>query len=279
MADDDLEYYIKFPSPTPKDSTPTSETEEFVFVYDEDKLPVVMLLGWAGCQDKYLSKYSAIYEDRGCITVRYTAPVDCLFWRRGRMHQLGHRLVELIADMSLEEHPIFFHVFSNGGAFLYQHVSQAIQMSNKPLKVKGVIFDSAPGKRRMISLFRALTAIIGGPAYYNIPAAVLITAFLMLVWLFEVIARSLKERKPPQTDPIDLAEEPFSWPQLLLYSTTDKLIRYEDVEKFAERRRQRGVNVSAVRFADSPHVKHFSVHREIYINTVCSFLHSCLSGI
>jgi hypothetical protein len=62
---DDLEYYIKFPSPTLKDSTPTSETEEFVFVYDEDKLPVVMLLGWAGCQDKYLSKYSVIYEERG----------------------------------------------------------------------------------------------------------------------------------------------------------------------------------------------------------------------
>jgi hypothetical protein len=54
---------------------------------------------------------------------------------------------------------------------------------------------------------------------------------------------------------------------------------FQDVEKFAERRRQRGVNVSAVRFDDSPHVKHFSVHREIYINTVCSFLHSCLSGM
>jgi hypothetical protein len=43
--------------------------------------------------------------------------------------------VELITDMSLEEHPIFFHVFSNGGAFLYQHVSLAIQMHEKPLKV------------------------------------------------------------------------------------------------------------------------------------------------
>ena len=79
----------------------------------------------------------------------------------------------------------------------------------------------------MISLFRAVTAIIGGPSYYNIPAAILITAFLMLVWLFEVIARSLKERKPLQIDPIDLVEEPFSWPQLFLYSSIDKLIRYE----------------------------------------------------
>jgi hypothetical protein len=95
------------------------------------------------------------------------------------------------------------------------------------LQVKGVIFDSAPGKRRITSLFRALAAIIGGPIYCRIPAAILVTAFLALVWLFEVIARSLKEKKPLQTDPIDLAEEPSSWPQLFLYSTTDKLIQYE----------------------------------------------------
>ena len=95
------------------------------------------------------------------------------------------------------------------------------------LQVKGVIFDSAPGKRRIKSLFRALAAIIGGPIYWRIPAAVLITTFLALVWLFEVIARSLKEKKSLQTDPIDLAEEPFSWPQLFLYSATDKLILYE----------------------------------------------------
>jgi len=44
--------------------------------------------------------------------------------------------VNLITDMSLEEHPIFFHVFSNGGVFLYQHVSAAIQMREKPLKVQ-----------------------------------------------------------------------------------------------------------------------------------------------
>ena len=51
------------------------------------------------------------------------------------MRQIGKRLVELIADMSLEEHPIFFHVFSNGGAFVYQHVSQALKERPGKLKV------------------------------------------------------------------------------------------------------------------------------------------------
>lgn len=37
-----------------------------MFMYNEtNNVPIVLLLGWAGCQDKYLMKYSKIYEDRG----------------------------------------------------------------------------------------------------------------------------------------------------------------------------------------------------------------------
>lgn len=64
MADlDNLEYYIKFPNPNFNYSQHT-ETD-YVFVVNEKKIPIVLLFGWAGCQDKYLSKYSAIYEEKG----------------------------------------------------------------------------------------------------------------------------------------------------------------------------------------------------------------------
>uniref|UniRef100_A0A1I8MIF2 Transmembrane protein 53 n=1 Tax=Musca domestica TaxID=7370 RepID=A0A1I8MIF2_MUSDO len=88
---DTLEYIIKFPTPQYRNEQnngfeqTAGEADDFVFVYNDTHVPIVMLLGWAGCQDRYLMKYSKIYEDRGLITVRYTAPVDTLFWKRREM--------------------------------------------------------------------------------------------------------------------------------------------------------------------------------------------------
>lgn len=68
MADlDNLEYYIKFPSPNFNYSGSQQNTgdSDYVFVVNEEKIPVILLFGWAGCQDKYLSKYSNIYEEKG----------------------------------------------------------------------------------------------------------------------------------------------------------------------------------------------------------------------
>ncbi|XP_077255914.1 transmembrane protein 53 isoform X2 [Temnothorax americanus] len=283
MSDqEDLDYCIVFPSfpPSPKDPTLTAaghrdQREEFVFVYEEDKRPVVILLGWAGCQDRYLAKYSSIYEEKSCITLRYTAPVECLFWRRDKMPYIGKRLLRVITDKRLDEHPIFFHVFSNGGAFLYQHVSLAMQMANTPFKVRGVIFDSAPGERRLTALFKAISAIIGGHPLTNLPMSFIFTFFLSVLWFFEVIAQAFS-RAPIQTNPIALAEEAYSWPQLFLYSNSDTLIPASDVEKFASRRAERGVRVQLVLFTNSPHVKHYATYRDVYVNTVCGFIHECL---
>lgn len=66
---DSLEYFIKFPPPISAISQtypPNGYAEcDFNFASDESTTPIVLLLGWAGCQDKYLMKYSKIYEDRG----------------------------------------------------------------------------------------------------------------------------------------------------------------------------------------------------------------------
>ncbi|XP_015122912.1 transmembrane protein 53 [Diachasma alloeum] len=274
MAEVDFDFHLVLPSLQPVSLN--DQRDDFVFVYEDDKRPVVILLGWAGCQDKYLAKYSAIYEERSCITMRCTAPVEFLLWRRDKIPVIGRQLLQVIFDRSLDQHPIFFHVFSNGGAILYQQISRTMQEMRNQINVKGVIFDSSPGERRVSSLFRAASAIVGGHPVTNLPMSLFITIFLSVFWLYEILTRAWGRGKRASTNPFELTEEPHSWPQLFLYSNADTLIPAIDVEKFGSRRAERGVRVQLVLFTDAPHVKLYAVYPDVYVNTVCTFIHECI---
>lgn len=71
---DCIEYYLKFPTPSselpehPSSLTNSSVVDDFVLVHNEARPPAVILLGWAGCQDKHLAKYGSIYNDKGCVS-------------------------------------------------------------------------------------------------------------------------------------------------------------------------------------------------------------------
>ncbi|XP_052899095.1 transmembrane protein 53-B [Anopheles moucheti] len=280
--DDTLEYFIKFPSPNFRSDTQTAESD-YVFVCNETNVPIVLLLGWAGCQDKYLMKYSKIYEDRGLITIRYTAPVENLFWKRAGMHQIGEKILKLIYDMNFDSHPLIFHVFSNGGAFLYQHIALALRRSKSPINICGMIFDSAPGDRRIVGLYRAITAIYGKERRCNTLLSALMAVAAILLWTFEdafnYVLNFIKPRGyEVQTNPsYNLKYESNAWPQLFLYSREDLLIPYTDIEKFANYRRRCGVDVRMVCFERSEHVKHYIRHPQQYVYTVCKFINDCLS--
>ncbi|KAM7353337.1 transmembrane protein 53 isoform 1-T3 [Cochliomyia hominivorax] len=285
---DTLEYIIKFPTPQYRNERSSntldqSETDDFVFVYNDTHVPIVMLLGWAGCQDRYLMKYSKIYEDRGLITVRYTAPVDTLFWKRKEMMPIGEKILKLIYDMHFDSHPVIFHIFSNGGAYLYQHISLAIRKHKTPLQVRGMILDSAPGERRMLGLYRAVTAIYGKERKKcHCITAIIITLTLGIMWFVEETFAAFKslfvKTDPIQTNPFnDLKNEPNEYPQLFLYSKGDVVIPYTDIEKFINIRQQQGVDVNSICFEDAEHVKIFTKYPTQYIHCVCNFINNCLA--
>ncbi|KAF4519894.1 hypothetical protein B566_EDAN008269, partial [Ephemera danica] len=238
-VDDDFEYYIKFP---PSRRTSNVDSEEWSrFTGDENKkLPVIVLLGWAGCQDKYLCKYSAIYEERGLITLRTTAPLQTLFVHRASMSELAAKLVDTLYDMNLHQHPLVFHLFSNGGSYLYGHVLKrgnvrspaysngrfvkafrpvsgpygqvrptdrllpwrpefSQELNTRPLQIRGIIFDSSPGRKRFSSLWGALTAILGGPV-----VAFAAATALALMWTAQNLWYSyVLRREEPYGDPFN----------------------------------------------------------------------------
>lgn len=69
--DEDLDFHLEFPSADFKKDFCTGENgEQIESLLDvgsngKGKEPLVILFGWAGSQDKYLSKYSEIYRRRG----------------------------------------------------------------------------------------------------------------------------------------------------------------------------------------------------------------------
>lgn len=196
-VEDSLEFYIKFPPSNTGEvgeaapSLMGQNANDYIFVYNDENVPVVLLLGWAGCQDKYLQKYSKIYEDRGLITVRYTAPISKLFWHRSDMLLIGDKILRLLYDMNFDQHPVIVHVFSNGGAYLYQHIALAIRRAQMPIQIRGMIFDSAPGERRVTGLFRALKVILGKDKPCGPLKSAFVSMVLIILWIVEVSSSAL----------------------------------------------------------------------------------------
>ena len=66
---------------------------------------------------------------------------------------------------------------------------------NRPLQICGMIFDSAPGDRRIMGLYRAINAIYGKSSIYNCLLCWMITVGLVLRWSFEVSYSSTRRRE------------------------------------------------------------------------------------
>nr|XP_047915228.1 transmembrane protein 53 [Anser cygnoides] len=243
--------------------------------------PVVILLGWAGCQDRYLAKYSAIYSQRGCTVIRYTAPWRMVFFSESfgirSLQTPARRLLELLFDHSIDNRPVLFHVFSNGGVMLYRYILEALhtQQPFKNLRVLGTIFDSAPGRRNLRGSLRALATVL-------VSMNVLLKYFL--VFAFAAAAVVLRILLYPLTRFIHeshydaLLKAPSRWPELYLYSQADAIISACDVKRMADARQRLGVSVRAVDFSDSAHVSHMRAYPTYYSNLCVTFLSDCVAG-
>ncbi|XP_041064655.1 transmembrane protein 53 [Carcharodon carcharias] len=265
MGDKDLEYTIVFPEPS--DSG-----------FKEN--PVIILLGWGGCQDKHLAKYSYIYKNQGCIVLRYTVPWRQIFFPgtfSKNLHCTARKLLDLLFDIGIEEHPIMFHVFSNGGCVLYRHVVEL--QCNKTetyftkLNVIGTIFDSAPGNKNLQGGIRALYTVLGSSVSVFVKC-ITIPAFVLIVLLKAVLY--------PITQLVSLScydalkVDPSRWPQLFLYSKADKIILQKDIEAMIKVRKLLDIQVQCVDFNTSQHVSHFREFPDEYSTKCISFLKECV---
>lgn len=262
--EDDLEYSITFPSPAP--------VQDYVFVYQDDIEPVVYLLGWEGCSDEELSDYSSVYEERGCITIRYTAPIHCLALNREETQPLAARLAGLLEEMCISDSPVFVHAFGNNGAGMYQYLKEELINVGAGDRLGGVVFDSGPAETGMGGLFHAVYKTMSGHWVYKAASAALLMMLSAATGIMKQLGNFLCfPVSPPAASPAQFVANEASPPALFIFSTADP-----GVDTIAISREEAGGVVVAVKYEDTEHLDHFGEHRESYINALVNFLHDCM---
>ena len=202
------------------------------------------------------------------------------YFQPDELRIISKKLLDLIPDYSLEENPVFFHVFSNNGSFVYSQISDILLSGEHKkfncLKVKGCIIDSAPGKRRITKAAYAFALASGKTGLYLHGVFIYIIFYLFFTAIYASICSLFYGKNyagTPHTLYGRMKEDKSRWPQLYLFSKADKIIPYTDSEEVLKYRSEvLKVQVECQCFDDSDHCSHLRKYRESYIANCYRFI-------
>jgi Eukaryotic protein of unknown function (DUF829) len=114
------------------------------------KKPLVVIAGWLGCREGYLRRYQHVYEQLGMDVWTVIAPplaiVEASFVPKNERNQMDTVAMVVLSHIE-ESHRklVLFHLFSNGGCFLWEMIRYRMDLDQSfSFSVVGVVFDSCP---------------------------------------------------------------------------------------------------------------------------------------
>ncbi|GMT13682.1 hypothetical protein PFISCL1PPCAC_4979, partial [Pristionchus fissidentatus] len=257
------------------------QAEDVKFSEPGAKDVTVILFGWAGCKDRYLTKYASFYEQAGYTTIRYTMPIVQV---RGYFsYKLYAKMLyeRVFADGTLKPNQVVWHVFSMNGCSLWTALWGLLHKMKRDDIIsvsKGIIFDSAPAFVRPDQSARALSmASLPAPEFHaavrETYRGVLLLYFAShhaMIWLRSHVESRVWERNFSYWH---LQEMQIPKNALFIYSDTDEICSSESIEKIIEHQAKKdGAQAHSLKLPNSPHCAHLRSHPETYTSTCLRFV-------
>lgn len=240
----------------------------------------ILFFAWLGALPRHFSKYIAYYTNRypnARILVIINGNSDIIY--RSNVTQekrLEPALQVILADTNLDGGGrLLTHAFSNGGSNALANLLVAFhRRTGKQMPLQALILDSAPGRANLKPLAEAMRMSMPKQTYLRLPMLIFVLSLLGVMW---VVHRALRlENKidrlrrllnDPQLSPLDAQ-------RCYVYSKSDKLVKWEDVEEHADDAERRGYHVRREKFDGSEHVSHMKMDKVKYWSAIERFWNS-----
>ncbi|KAF2730701.1 hypothetical protein EJ04DRAFT_515068 [Polyplosphaeria fusca] len=231
----------------------------------DDHPRLIIVSSWTDARDahiaKYIAKYQALYPAAQILLLKSTMSCIVQPSQIGPAMKVAASVVRAAFQTPVvsSSPPLLIHVLSNGGsssiANLYeQYAATAGPDDDKRLPKHVTIFDSCPG------LFRIPRAVafvsVGLPFFQQLIAAPFLYAFAAFwtaTMALGLLPNSLSDwSKSHNVDEGNTTEVR----RVYIYSSTDALTDYKDVEAHAAEAKTKGFSVALEKYEGSAHVAH-----------------------
>ncbi|KAJ5167719.1 uncharacterized protein N7482_003313 [Penicillium canariense] len=248
----------------------------------EDDRPLIFIAFWMNAPPRALAKYVVEYRrivpSARIIFIRSSS--NDFFFRSTASAQQARvaPAVDALRASVNPENPVFMHVFSNGGLFRTTHLLKAYRnATGNSLPISSMIVDSAPGTASTAAAMRAFSFALPKLWILRLLSKSALWVSLILIKAFQTLTRS--------PDAISLAREAINDTALVqaanakgvptrcyIYSDTDDLVDWRDVERHASESEASGWAVRREKFQGTPHVGHMRAQPERYWSIVKEYL-------
>jgi hypothetical protein len=238
---------------------------------------LIILCTWTGANDRHIRSYREKYRKKFPSTpgMLITTTIVDLCIRDSKSKQKRLRpAVEWIAKRLPKLRTgkqILMHVFSEGGSNKACELAEAyLTTENSRLPVSALILDSTPGRPHFRRLCDAASKSLSPSACVRVASLPLCYVMVGIMWVVYCGIKGF-ERNIISMTRERLLDSSVWDPNALrcyIYSISDALIDYRDIETHAEDSENCRIPVTLQKFETSGHVMHAKLHKIAYWDAV-----------